>query len=108
MALVQLPRAPEAVAAEAAAAAQAEHRKAAAAAAGEEAAVRQLRMLLRDITSAMLCTRRWQAFAEPVHPEEDPEYWQRVRQWDLLTCQSLSCVSASSVARSSESSRQGS
>ncbi|KAK9862443.1 hypothetical protein WJX84_000192, partial [Apatococcus fuscideae] len=74
----QLPRAPEAVAAEAAAAAQAEHRKAVAAAAAEETAVRQLRMILRDIASAMLCTRRWQAFAEPVHPDDDPEYWQRV------------------------------
>ncbi|KAK9862444.1 hypothetical protein WJX84_000192, partial [Apatococcus fuscideae] len=72
------PRAPEAVAAEAAAAAQAEHRKAVAAAAAEETAVRQLRMILRDIASAMLCTRRWQAFAEPVHPDDDPEYWQRV------------------------------
>ena len=80
MAFVQLPRAPEAVAAEAAAAARAEHRKAAAAAAAEESAVRQLRMILRDIASAMLCTRRWQAFAEPVHPEDDAEYWQKVGQ----------------------------
>ncbi|KAK9861644.1 hypothetical protein WJX84_011103 [Apatococcus fuscideae] len=82
----QLPRAPEAVAAEAAAAAEAAHRQAAATAAKEETAVRRLRMTLREIATMLLCNRRWQVFAEPVHPEDDPEYWQRVeRPMDIAT-----------------------
>ncbi len=79
---MQLPRAPEAVAAEAAAAAEAEHRKASAAAAAEEAAVRRLRMILRDIASLMLTQRRFEMFWEPPHPDDDPQYWQRVSQAD--------------------------
>ena len=75
---MQLPRAPEAVAAEAAAAAAAEHRKASAAAAADEAAVRRLRMTLRDVASLMLTNRRYEMFWEPPDIDEDPTYWEKV------------------------------
>ena len=75
---VQLPRAPEAAEAQAEAARQ---RWAAAAKAGYEAAVaavRELRMALRDVATRLLCDRRWRSLALPVAPQEDPEYWERV------------------------------
>ena len=37
-------------------------------------AMRGLRMGLREVTTRLLVDRRWRAFAEPVTPEEDPEY----------------------------------
>jgi hypothetical protein len=45
----------------------------------DAAVVRALRMALRDVTTRMLCDRRWRRFAEPVLPEEDPGYWEAVR-----------------------------
>lgn len=74
----QLPRAPEALAAQEAA--ERERAEAAARAAYEAdvAAVRQLRMTLRDVATKLLCDRRWRALAAPVSPEDDPTYWQRV------------------------------
>lgn len=74
----QLPKAPEA----AEALAEAERRKAEAEAKGrydaDVAAVRDLRMGLRDVTTKLLCDRRWRSLALPVMPQEDPEYWERV------------------------------
>ena len=75
---LQLPRAPEAAEAQAEAARQ---RGAAAAKAGYEAAVaavRELRMALRDVATRLLCDRRWRSLALPVAPQDDPEYWERV------------------------------
>ena len=46
----------------------------------DQGALRALRMVLRDVTTRLLCSRKWEAFAEPVLPEEDPEYWERVRE----------------------------
>ena len=43
------------------------------------ALVRELRMGLREVTTRLLTERRWRAFAEPVTPDDDPEYWHRVR-----------------------------
>ena len=43
------------------------------------AAVRELRMCLRDVATRLLTDRRWRSLALPVTPQEDPEYWQRVR-----------------------------
>ena len=43
------------------------------------AILRELRMALRDVTTKLLVERRWRAFAEPVTPEDDPEFWHRVR-----------------------------
>lgn len=36
-------------------------------------------MGLRDVTTRLLCDRRWRVFAEPVTAEEDPEYLELVR-----------------------------
>ena len=44
----------------------------------DEAALRSLRMALREITTKLLCTRQWKEFWEPVDPEEDPEYYTQV------------------------------
>ncbi len=35
-------------------------------------------MALRDILLRMLSSRKWEAFAEPVSPDEDPHYWDTV------------------------------
>uniref|UniRef100_A0A7S3R877 Bromo domain-containing protein n=1 Tax=Dunaliella tertiolecta TaxID=3047 RepID=A0A7S3R877_DUNTE len=52
----------------------------------DQAALRGLRMGLRDVTLRLLGDRRWRDFAAPVDPEEDPEYWQTVRcPCDLAT-----------------------
>ncbi len=77
--VLQLPRAPEAMAAQEAA--ERERAEAAVRAAYEAdvAAVRQLRMTLRDVATKLLCDRRWRALAAPVSPEDDPIYWERVR-----------------------------
>ena len=75
---VQLPRAPGAAEAQAEAARQ---RGAAAAKSAYEAAVaavRELRMALRDVATRLLCDRRWRSLALPVAPQDDPEYWERV------------------------------
>ena len=82
---VQLPRAPEAIheenerlrlAAEAASIAAYE---------ADVAVLRELRMALRDVTTKLLIERRWRAFAEPVTPEDDPEFWHRVRCWEICS-----------------------
>lgn len=57
-------------------------REAAAAVARYEAdvaAARELRMGLRDVATRLLADRRWRCLALPVTPQEDPEYWERVR-----------------------------
>ena len=96
---VQLPRAPEAAEAQAEAARQ---RDAAAAKAGYEAAVaavRELRMGLRDVATRLLCDRRWRSLALPVAPQDDPEYWERVSidlQSNLLVQGVSYCKSSSS------------
>ncbi|RMZ56943.1 hypothetical protein APUTEX25_005005, partial [Auxenochlorella protothecoides] len=52
----------------------------------DQATLRGLRMVLRDVTTRALSSRRWQAFAEPVTAEEDPDYAARVpRPMDLST-----------------------
>ena len=43
-------------------------------------AVRALRMGLREVAGKLLGDRRWRALALPVTPEEDPDYWERVRR----------------------------
>ena len=55
------------------------------------AVLRELRMALRDVTTKLLLERRWRAFAEPVTPEDDPEFWHRVRCWNLLLTGRLDC-----------------
>lgn len=40
-------------------------------------------MVLRDVLLRMLSSRKWEAFAEPVSPDEDPHYWDAVRCWGL-------------------------
>ena len=79
----QLPKAPEAVEA----LAEAERKKSEAEAKGrydaDVAAVRDLRMGLRDVATKLLCDRRWRSLALPVTPQEDPEYWERVRRSPL-------------------------
>lgn len=40
--------------------------------------MRELRMILRDVTFRLLTNRRWDAFAEPPTPEDDPENWDSV------------------------------
>jgi len=42
--------------------------------------LRSLRMALRDITTRLLCDRRWRMFSEPPDPEEEPEYWEVVEK----------------------------
>lgn len=42
----------------------------------DQAALRALRMALRDLTYRLLSNRKWEWFAEP---EEDPEWWEKVR-----------------------------
>ncbi|CAL8469143.1 g8684 [Coccomyxa elongata] len=82
----KLPRAPEALAAQEAA--ERERAEAAARAAYEAdvAAVRQLRMTLRDVATKLLCDRRWRSLAAPVSPEDDPTYWERMTSpMDLAT-----------------------
>ena len=76
--VVQLPRAPEAMAAQAAAEAARAEAAACASYEADVAAVRQLRMTLREIAMKLLCDRRWRVLAAPVSPEEDPNYWERV------------------------------
>ena len=44
----------------------------------ESCHLQALRMGLRDVTTRLLCDRRWRAFAEPVMAEEDPEYLELV------------------------------
>ncbi len=75
---VQLPLAPEGLVMQAEAAkakAEAEARRRWE---DDDAALRSLRMTLREITTKLLCTRQWKEFWEPVDPEEDPEYYTQV------------------------------
>ncbi|GAB4822033.1 hypothetical protein N2152v2_009079 [Parachlorella kessleri] len=82
----QLPRDPGAAAAEAAARKEAEEWAARQRYEEDQAAMRALRMALRDILLRMLSSRKWDAFAEPVSPDEDPHYWDTVSQpMDLAT-----------------------
>jgi hypothetical protein len=77
---VQLPRAPEAIAAEEEAARLKAEAEARARYEADAAALRQLRMALREAATKLLGDRRWRSLAMPVSPEEDPEYWERVRR----------------------------
>ena len=76
---LQLPKAPEAAEALAEAAQNRKEAEARAAYEADVAAVRELRMCLRDVATRLLTDRRWRSLALPVTPQEDPEYWQRVR-----------------------------
>lgn len=49
----------------------------------DQAALRSLRMALREILLRLLSSRKWEAFAEPVSPDEDPHYWETVSVVDL-------------------------
>lgn len=49
----------------------------------DDAALRSLRMGLRDIATRLLCSRQWKDFWEPIDPEDDPEYYARVRTMTL-------------------------
>jgi hypothetical protein len=86
MLLLQLPRAPEAVAEEEARIRLAAEAASVAAYEADVAVLRDLRMGLRDVTTKLLMERRWRAFAEPVTPEDDPEYWHRVRNLSSSGC----------------------
>ena len=44
----------------------------------DEAALRSLRMALREITTKLLCARQWKEFWDPVDPEDDPGYYAQV------------------------------
>ena len=77
--VLQLPKAPEAAEALAEAARLRQEAEARAAYEAGVAAVRELRMCLRDVATRLLTDRRWRSLALPVTPQEDPEYWQRVR-----------------------------
>ena len=79
--LLQLPRAPEAIVEEEARMRLAAEAASVAAYEADVAVLRDLRMGLRDVTTKLLMERRWRAFAEPVTPEDDPEYWHRVRNF---------------------------
>ena len=79
----QLPRAPEAVEALAKAERKKSEAEAKARYEADVAAVRDLRMGLRDVATKLLCDRRWRSLALPVTPQEDPEYWERVRRGPL-------------------------
>lgn len=82
----QLPVAPEAHAQEEAARAEAARAAARRRYEDDQAALRTLRMILRSVVSKQLQNRKWEAFWEPVHPEDDPEYWQAVAHpMDLTT-----------------------
>lgn len=51
-----------------------------------QAALRALRMILRDITTAALVNPRWRTFSQPVSPEEDLSYYECVATpMDLAT-----------------------
>lgn len=76
---VQLPPAPDALEADAAAAAAVQEAAAAAMLAQDQASVRQLRMALRGVAMKLLGDRRWAACAMPVDPEENPDFYARVR-----------------------------
>ncbi len=78
MLLLQLPKAPEAAEALAEAARLKKKAEARAAYEADVAAVRELRMCLRDVATRLLTDRRWRSLALPVTPQEDAEYWQRV------------------------------
>lgn len=56
--------------------------------------VRELRMGLREITTRLLTDRRWRAFAEPVTPDDDPEYWHRVRYLQPSASYPSACYSS--------------
>ena len=76
---MQLPRAPETLESDEAAAETARAAAAAAALARDQAAVRQLRMALRGICMKLLGDRRWATCALPVDPDENPDFYERVR-----------------------------
>ncbi len=75
----QLPRAPEAIQAETERMRLTAEAASVASYEADVAVLRELRMALRDVTTKLLLERRWRAFAEPVTPEDDPEFWHRVR-----------------------------
>lgn len=58
----------------------------AAAASAFQAALRALRIVLRDVTAAAMAQPRWRSFAEPPAPEEDLGYYETVTHpMDLAT-----------------------
>ena len=75
---LQLPLAPDALALQAEAAEQREVAEARRLWEEDEAALRALRMGLREIATKLLCTRQWKAFWLPVDPEDDPDYYSQV------------------------------
>ena len=77
--VLQLPKAPEAAEALAEAARLKKDAEAKAAYEADVATVRELRMCLRDVSTKLLSDRRWRSLALPVTPQDDPEYWERVR-----------------------------
>lgn len=79
----QLPKAPEAIAEEAAREGAAKAVAAIAAYEADACVMRELRMILRDVTFRLLTNRRWDAFAEPPTPEDDPENWDQVHASSL-------------------------
>jgi len=81
-----LPLAPDAIAAAAA------HKKAEETAVArqtyehDQAALRALRVALREVTTKLLRNRRWELFWMPPDPEDDPDYWNTVTcPMDLAT-----------------------
>jgi SpoVK/Ycf46/Vps4 family AAA+-type ATPase len=52
----------------------------------DQAALRALRVTLREVTTKLLRNRRWELFWMPPDPEDDPEYWNTVTcPMDLAT-----------------------
>lgn len=94
----QLPIAPDEAAREAQHAADEAARAARAAYEGDQAVLRALRQVLREVTYRLIADRRWQTFVQPV---EDPEYWAKVGVllWLLLwlCTRRVLCVRMSAV-----------
>lgn len=76
---MQLPIAPEGIALQAEAQRAKEVAEARQQWEDDEAALRSLRMALRDIATKLLCTRQWKDFWDPVDPEDDPDYYTQVK-----------------------------
>lgn len=45
--------------------------------------------LILQVTTRALRDRRWRAFADPVAPEDDPEYCAQVRACSQRLCQRI-------------------
>ena len=75
----QLPREPEALAAAVSAKEAAAEASRKAQQALDVEAVRTLRMELRNILTGFLARKRYSLFAVPPHPNDEPDFWQKVR-----------------------------